>query len=77
MKKEKKKKEKEKFVGISRTCSKICILTDDCRKIAEFWEMLVKFPELIEKCNRKLQYFIRLLSGKAGWGLGLGLGGQT
>ena len=42
------------FVGISRMCSKISKLTEDCRKFAKFWEILVKLPQLIEKFNRKV-----------------------
>ena len=49
------------FVGISRTCSKISKLTEDCRKLAKFWEILVKIPELVEKFNRKLKNSIRSL----------------
>ena len=45
------------FVGISRMCSKISKLTEECRKFAKFWEILVKIPQLIEKFNRKVQYF--------------------
>ena len=43
------------FVGISRTCSKISKLSEDCRKFAKFWEILVKIPEMIGKFNRKIE----------------------
>ena len=43
------------FVGISRTCFKISKVTEECRKFATFWQMLVKIPHLIGKFNRKIE----------------------
>jgi len=43
------------FVGISRTCSRISKLIEECRKFANFWKILVKFPQLIGKFNRQIE----------------------
>ena len=40
-------------------------LSEDCRKFGKFWEILVKIPEMIEKFNRKIQYFTSVLNSRS------------